>query len=211
MIDWRMLPLLGLLYSVALIDRINLGIARTAGMQEDLVRPKPWVKRADSQVYDPPVPSEPRRRKSLQHRLNDIFLPLHAFVRYPFFIPIANRHWHHLSRQIPGNLILRSIGPRNLLTVCVVGWGIAQLGMAFVKTWGFLCLCRVFLGAFEVRKAEKILLYDNADSSFLMLNSLSFSHLSCSSLQLGISAMRSNKDWLYSIWALSRYQASALL
>ncbi len=44
MIDWRMLPLLGLLYSVALIDRINLGIARTAGMQEDLVCPKGCAK-----------------------------------------------------------------------------------------------------------------------------------------------------------------------
>jgi hypothetical protein len=36
-IDWRMLPLLGLLYSVSLIDRTNLGIARTAGMAKDLV------------------------------------------------------------------------------------------------------------------------------------------------------------------------------
>jgi hypothetical protein len=33
-----MLPLLGLLYAVALIDRTNLGIARIAGMEKDLVR-----------------------------------------------------------------------------------------------------------------------------------------------------------------------------
>ena len=32
-----MLPLLGLLYAVALIDRTNMGIARTSGMLEDLV------------------------------------------------------------------------------------------------------------------------------------------------------------------------------
>ena len=37
MVDWRMLPLLGLLYSVALIDRTNLGVAYTAGMVTDLV------------------------------------------------------------------------------------------------------------------------------------------------------------------------------
>ncbi|KAK7467650.1 hypothetical protein VKT23_004703 [Stygiomarasmius scandens] len=36
-VDIRMLPLLGLLYSVSLIDRANLAIARTAGMEEDLV------------------------------------------------------------------------------------------------------------------------------------------------------------------------------
>lgn len=51
MIDWRMLPLLGLLYSVALIDRINLGIARTAGMQEDLVCPKGYTKVARLLMY----------------------------------------------------------------------------------------------------------------------------------------------------------------
>ncbi|KXN87484.1 hypothetical protein AN958_08789, partial [Leucoagaricus sp. SymC.cos] len=35
-IDFRMLPLLGLLYAIALIDRTNLGIARIAGMDHDL-------------------------------------------------------------------------------------------------------------------------------------------------------------------------------
>lgn len=37
-IDVRMLPLLGLVYSVALSDRSNLGVARVAGMEKDLVR-----------------------------------------------------------------------------------------------------------------------------------------------------------------------------
>lgn len=36
-IDWRILPLLGLLYSIALIDRTNLGVARITGMDVDLV------------------------------------------------------------------------------------------------------------------------------------------------------------------------------
>ncbi|GAW00563.1 high-affinity nicotinic acid transporter [Lentinula edodes] len=35
-IDLRVLPLLGILYSLALIDRSNLGVARIAGMGEDL-------------------------------------------------------------------------------------------------------------------------------------------------------------------------------
>jgi hypothetical protein len=38
LVDRRMLPLLGFLYAVALIDRTNLGIARVAGMAQDLVR-----------------------------------------------------------------------------------------------------------------------------------------------------------------------------
>jgi len=42
-IDFRMLPLLGLLYAIALIDRTNLSIARTAGMDRDLVCPSSFA------------------------------------------------------------------------------------------------------------------------------------------------------------------------
>ncbi|KAF8162367.1 major facilitator superfamily domain-containing protein [Pholiota molesta] len=35
-VDWRMLPLLGVLSALSLIDRSNLGLARTAGMDHDL-------------------------------------------------------------------------------------------------------------------------------------------------------------------------------
>jgi len=35
-VDWRILPLLGLVYALALIDRTNLGVARIAGMGADL-------------------------------------------------------------------------------------------------------------------------------------------------------------------------------
>jgi hypothetical protein len=36
-VDFRILPLLALLYAFALIDRVNLGAAYTAGMATDLV------------------------------------------------------------------------------------------------------------------------------------------------------------------------------
>ncbi|KIY02455.1 uncharacterized protein Z520_02594 [Fonsecaea multimorphosa CBS 102226] len=35
-IDWRLLPILGALYSIALVDRVNVSNARVAGMGEDL-------------------------------------------------------------------------------------------------------------------------------------------------------------------------------
>ncbi|KAF8963681.1 major facilitator superfamily domain-containing protein [Flammula alnicola] len=35
-VDWRILPLLGMLSALSLIDRSNLGLARTAGMDHDL-------------------------------------------------------------------------------------------------------------------------------------------------------------------------------
>ncbi|KAL4258761.1 MFS transporter superfamily protein, partial [Pleurotus pulmonarius] len=36
LVDFRVLPLLAVVYAIALIDRINLGVARTAGMGADL-------------------------------------------------------------------------------------------------------------------------------------------------------------------------------
>ncbi|KAJ6441271.1 monooxygenase [Purpureocillium lavendulum] len=35
-IDWRLLPILGCLYTIALVDRSNVAVARIAGMDEDL-------------------------------------------------------------------------------------------------------------------------------------------------------------------------------
>lgn len=35
-IDLRLLPILGVMYSISLIDRSNLGLALVAGMQQDL-------------------------------------------------------------------------------------------------------------------------------------------------------------------------------
>ena len=58
---------------------------------------------------------------------------------------------HSFSSEVPGNLVLRWIGARSWITICVVGWGAAQIGMAFVPSWGLLCLTRVLLGMFEVR------------------------------------------------------------
>lgn len=35
-IDFRLLPILGIMYSISLVDRTNLGLALVAGMAEDL-------------------------------------------------------------------------------------------------------------------------------------------------------------------------------
>ena len=36
-VDWRILPVLSMVYAFSMIDRINLGAAYTAGMGADLV------------------------------------------------------------------------------------------------------------------------------------------------------------------------------
>ncbi len=56
-----------------------------------------------------------------------------------------------MTSQLPGNLVLRKFGARNMLTFNVVAWGAVQLGMGFVSAWYWLVVCRVLLGVFEVR------------------------------------------------------------
>jgi len=108
-VDWRTLPLLGLLYSIALIDRTNLAVARISGMDSDLKLRVGERYSIASMIYFPP----------------------------------------YIILQLPSNIMLRWLGAQMWMTICVVGWGAAQIGMAFVPNWGLLCLTRVLLGIFE--------------------------------------------------------------
>ncbi len=47
---------------------------------------------------------------------------------------------------------MRKIGPRLHLAVITVLWGVAMLGMGFVKDWEQLTAMRVVLGIFEAGK-----------------------------------------------------------
>ncbi|KAJ6589873.1 major facilitator superfamily domain-containing protein [Mycena vulgaris] len=104
-VDWRLLPILGLLYALALIDRTNISIARVVGLDEDL-------------------------GLSIGNRF--------SIVVGIYFIP-----------QLPSNLLLRKVGPRKLLSFCVMAWGTAQLAMGFVPSWQLLAFLRALLGILE--------------------------------------------------------------
>ncbi|KAJ7782664.1 major facilitator superfamily domain-containing protein [Mycena metata] len=51
--------------------------------------------------------------------------------------------------QLPSNLLLRKVGPRKLLSFCVISWGAAQLAMGFVRNWQLLAFLRALLGLLE--------------------------------------------------------------
>ncbi|SPN99133.1 related to high affinity nicotinic acid permease [Cephalotrichum gorgonifer] len=51
--------------------------------------------------------------------------------------------------EAPCSIILKPIGPRYLLSVCMLGWGAVCLSMAFVKNANQLYACRLLLGLFE--------------------------------------------------------------
>ena len=88
-VDWRLLPLLGLLYSIDVIDRTNLAMARTAGMNKDLVSNSKFLF-----IHSPIIDvhnTGNEYRLEVQHRHNDIF-PSLCFVvshfQYKIFWPV---------------------------------------------------------------------------------------------------------------------------
>ncbi|GJN92860.1 hypothetical protein Rhopal_005900-T1 [Rhodotorula paludigena] len=66
----------------------------------------------------------------------------YSIITCIFFVP-------YILFEIPSNLVIRRIGPRNLLASIAVAWGAVMLGMGFVKDWGQLAVCRVLLGICE--------------------------------------------------------------
>jgi hypothetical protein len=54
------------------------------------------------------------------------------------------------NSQLPGNIVLRQLGVRRWLTFIVFAWGLVQFGMTFVRSWGWMIICRILMGIFEV-------------------------------------------------------------
>lgn len=123
----RLLPALAVIYSFALIDRVNLPNvsafptnhryqklelniqARIAGMDEDL-------------------------GMSIGNR--------YSLVSMIFFVP-------YVIFQFPANIAIRKLGAALWLSCLVVLWGCVSIGMGFTKEWTQLLGCRVILGVLE--------------------------------------------------------------
>ncbi|KAI4794644.1 retrograde regulation protein 2, partial [Aureobasidium sp. EXF-8845] len=66
----------------------------------------------------------------------------YSIIVLVFFIP-------YIFFQPPATVILRKIGPRAFLPTITLLWGLAMIGMAFVKSWEQLIPMRILLGIFE--------------------------------------------------------------
>jgi len=51
--------------------------------------------------------------------------------------------------ETPLSILMKIAGTKNLLSCCMLGWGIVCLGTGFVKNAGQLYACRLLLGVFE--------------------------------------------------------------
>jgi MFS family permease len=51
--------------------------------------------------------------------------------------------------ETPLSILMKVVGAKNLLSCCMLGWGLVCLGTGFVKNAGQLYACRLLLGMFE--------------------------------------------------------------
>ncbi|ATY66974.1 nicotinic acid plasma membrane transporter [Cordyceps militaris] len=55
----------------------------------------------------------------------------------------------YVAFEAPCSIALKVVGPKNLLSFCMLGWGIVCLGMGFIKNANQLYACRLLIGFFE--------------------------------------------------------------
>ncbi|TXT04716.1 uncharacterized protein COLE_07535 [Cutaneotrichosporon oleaginosum] len=118
-IDWRLIPVLGAVYSISLIDRNNLSFARAANnlqMMKDL-----QMTTANNGYGE---------------------FSISGIASLVFFIP-------YILLEVPSQMGLRKYGVRHWLGAAVVAWGIVTIGMGFVKNRHGLAGLRALLGVFE--------------------------------------------------------------
>lgn len=55
----------------------------------------------------------------------------------------------YVAFEAPCSIALKIVGPKNLLSFCMLGWGLVCLGMGFIKNAQQLYACRLLIGLFE--------------------------------------------------------------
>lgn len=55
----------------------------------------------------------------------------------------------YVAFEAPCSIALKVVGPKNLLSFCMLGWGIVCLGMGFITNVQGLYACRLLIGFFE--------------------------------------------------------------
>lgn len=126
-IDWRLLPILGALYSIALIDRTNVSALVFLRI--------PLATNQTSQIANARVAG---MGADLNLQIGDRYT-----IVLVLFFPT------YFLLELPSNMILRKVGSANWLSFIALSWGAVMIGQGFVESWISLGICRILLGAFE--------------------------------------------------------------
>ncbi|KAK9900127.1 MFS general substrate transporter [Cystobasidium minutum MCA 4210] len=66
----------------------------------------------------------------------------YSIISLLFFVP-------YIIFELPSNIVLKKVGTKHWLAGITLGFGVIMTGMAFVKNWWQLAICRVLLGLLE--------------------------------------------------------------
>ena len=134
-LDCVVLPIVGMLYLLSIIDRSNIGNARVAGLQRDLGL-------SDWEYQTGTVTNVP-------HYTHTLLIIKAITVTY---VP-------YICAEIPSNLLIAKVGPRVLLPALCTAWGIVTTLQSRVNNFSGLVACRVFLGLCEGGIFPGIMIY----------------------------------------------------
>ncbi|OQD72209.1 hypothetical protein PENPOL_c001G10359 [Penicillium polonicum] len=118
-VDLRLLPILGIMYSISLIDRTNLGLAFVAGMEQDL-------------------------GLDIGNRYTIVVMYIRDTQRTSSLLNEETSLMDEIQ-----NLILPRAGAANWLAFLGFSFGAILIGMGFTRSWTTMVACRVLLGVME--------------------------------------------------------------
>lgn len=128
-IDFRLVPTLGFMYAVSLMDRTNLGIAAIAGMVTGT-----FARRVGSALA-----------KEWQLTIR----PDLKLIGYRYSIITLVFFATYVLLQPPATVVLRKVGPRIFLPSITFLWGATMVCFGFLTTWTQMVGMRLVLGVFE--------------------------------------------------------------
>ncbi|KAJ9645515.1 hypothetical protein H2204_001095 [Knufia peltigerae] len=137
-IDFRLLPILTVIYMWSLIDRTNIGVARISGIDEKLglnISNRASVASKYS-CWAPPRLDDPATEITEYTLTLDDNQALIVYLGYAIV-------------ELPSNIALRKFGAANWISFLCLGWGFLTFGIGFSKSYSDLVIMRAFLGAFE--------------------------------------------------------------
>ncbi|OBT55558.1 hypothetical protein VE04_02732 [Pseudogymnoascus sp. 24MN13] len=139
-VDLRICLVLGCLYTISLLDRVNLPVSLSVALDNLLMRTSillygiPALTIFETDRLDRVVAGMAKDLKLVGNQYSLLVL-----VFFPFYI----------SFQPPMTVIAKKLGPRNFLTGIVVSWGLVMVGHGLVPNWKVMLALRCLLGLFE--------------------------------------------------------------
>lgn len=147
-VDWRLVPMLLVLYLISFIDRANIGMSRSMVLcpTQLLTHTGMSRKRKDRR----PSPQPEHVWNAVQHCPRHILYSIYSGRWVQTIRKRPVRFGSLLATEVPSNALLNKFErPSTFMGIIVTIWGVVMMCTGFVKNFAGLCVARIFLGLFE--------------------------------------------------------------